>query len=159
MKMLQTQNQQKLGIHFVMFQHGWAQLQFHLNEEKYLIDLSDVFDPFEDLMSWLADISSNRLPTQIKINEEGFISLLHIDKYDDKQIQFSIQNAENNEIFMKIICCQATFAQQFRAEFIRFFQEDFDPNHWGNRSFDSDEDNVYYDLKNIVLTHYQVQNT
>lgn len=155
MKIMQTAEQQHLGIHFLMLEYGWAELHFHLNEYTNVIRLSDVFDPFEGLMNWLANIADNHLPAEIYINEEGFISLLHINRHDDEHIRFSIHNAKNNETFMNIICHQATFEQQFRTELIRFFQEDFAPNHWGNRDFDPDEGDMYYDLKNIVLKHYQ----
>lgn len=90
--------------------------------------LSYVFEPFDELKNWLDNIAQNDLPAQVNINEEGCISCLIANANDD--IGFIIQDYDTNHIFMNTIINRGLFVEKFRAEFDRFFEQDFDKEHW-----------------------------
>ena len=45
-------NHSFISIELKMFDHGWAALIFKYDQLEISIDLSDVYDPFQDLVNW-----------------------------------------------------------------------------------------------------------
>lgn len=128
MKLLKTIDNKTLAINFVMEKHGWSRLELALDDIEMYLALSYVFEPFDELKNWLDNIAQNDLPAQVNINEEGCISCLIANANDD--IGFIIQDYDTNHIFMNTIINRGLFVEKFRAEFDRFFEQDFDKEHW-----------------------------
>lgn len=153
MKSLKTAQNQTLAFDFVMEKHGWAKLVFMLDDKEFLIYLSDVLDPFQQFIYWIDDVAKNKLPAQINIDEEGIVTSLIAEPYLENEIKIMVKRFAYDEVQFETIVSRPKFIKKFRLEFLRFFKQDFDVEHWGNRNFDPKTD-VSYDLKNIVLSHH-----
>lgn len=141
MKSLKTIHNQKLAFEFMMERYGWVRLTFTLDFDVIDICLSHIFEPFDEMMDWIDNVGRENLPAQLNIDEEGEITSLIVNSYDDNHIQLLIQDFLNKEIKMAAIIHRIKFLNKFCFEFMRFFRHDFDPNHWQSRN----------DLKQTVL--------
>lgn len=130
MKLLKTIDNKTLAINFVMGKHGWARLEFVLDDIEWYHALSYVFEPFDDLKNWLDKIAGNDLPAQVNMDEEGCISCLIANPNGNDDIGFIVQDYDTNRIFINTIINRHLFVEKFRAEFTRFFEQDFDKEHW-----------------------------
>lgn len=143
-----------LRFHLEMSEHGWADLYFDYQGKYYNIALSDVFDPFKDLVHWVDDIAQNRLPVIIEINEEGHTAQLSATLIKNDDIEFVVKSVNFDEQFFTITINQQALVRAFQIEIKRFFSQDFDPNHWDKRGFDEEDEEFYQDgLKEWVLNH------
>lgn len=129
MKLLKTTSGETLAINFVMEKHGWARLEFALDEQELCIFLSCVFDPFDDLKQWINDVENHHLPAEIDIDEEGWISTLVALPNTEENMGFLVKDNYNKPI-INVIVNRERFAEKFRTELERFFAQDFDPEHW-----------------------------
>lgn len=145
---------QDLRFHLEMSEHGWADLYFDYQGKYYTISLSEVFDPFENLVHWIDDIAQNRLPAMIKIDEEAQLTELSANLIANDDIQFAIKDAIYGEQYFAITINRQALVRAFQIEIKRFFNQDFDPTHWDKRGYDEEDEEFYQDgLKEWVLNH------
>lgn len=121
-------NRSSISIELKMFDHGWATLNFKYDQLEISIDLSDVYDPFQDLVNLGWNIQQNILPTSIEIDEEGHVVKIVAENsiIEDQLIirfiakSFTHTIKVNKYLFLKIL----------RQEIKHFFEHDFNQNEW-----------------------------
>jgi hypothetical protein len=62
----------KIQVSFIDEGHGWILMKLELPEKTISVNLSNVFDPFPDLLRWMEDICKDCLPALLIIDEEGY---------------------------------------------------------------------------------------
>ena len=143
----------QLGVRLKMGQYGWATLELTLADTTAKIDLSNVFDPFPELLAWGREIDEGDLPVEMQIDEEGLIAVLTVLRTDDPQrVLLRVTHTYENKRLLEGIVSRATLAAALKAELIRFFKTEFDPRHWDAQGDpEPDDDNIQ--TKDIVLNH------
>lgn len=84
---------EKIQISFTDRKHGWILMKLNLPEKMISVYLSNVFDPFPDLLDWLEKICHNDLPAALTIDEEG---------YGKKFVALKVPKDATNSILLKI---------------------------------------------------------
>lgn len=129
-----------LTINLKMYEHGWAGLIFQTDEQKCHINLSDVFDPFKEIVAWGESIDQGTLPAILEIDEEGHIMILSAKSldffHDQAMIELTCIGSHLNKIYLSYHFNRNDFAALLKQEIIRFFQEDFNPSHWSEYDYD-----------------------
>lgn len=143
----------QLGVRLKMEKYGWAKLELTLADATAKIDLSNVFDPFPELLAWGREIDEGDLPVEMQIDEEGLIAVLTVLRTDDPQrVLLRVTHTYENKRLLEGIVSRATLAAALKAELIRFFKTEFDPRHWDAQGDpEPDDDNIQ--TKDIVLNH------
>ena len=152
MKTVKTIDNQRLSIEFIMHEHGWAALHFTLNDHVINIDLSDVIDPFADIVGWIDDIALGRLPATITIDEEGHVMTLTIRPNDTQTgwVWLSVTGSRGDS-YLQVACDRQALNHKLRLELLRFFRHTFNPTHWGLHRTHPLADGD--DVQHMVLTH------
>jgi len=143
----------QLGVRLKMEKYGWATLELTLADATAKIDLSNVFDPFPELLAWGREIDEGDLPVEMQIDEEGLIAVLTVLRTDDPQrVLLRVTHTYENKRLLEGIVSRATLAAALKAELIRFLKTEFDPRHWDAQGDpEPDDDNIQ--TKDIVLNH------
>ena len=141
----------KITVRLEMKEYGWAQLHLRLDATEATIHLSSVFDPFPELVAWGREIAEGDLPIEMEIDEEGQESVLTALRTDDaERVLLRVTRKYENEIMVEGVVARATLAATLKAELVRFFATEFDPQHWDAGSEDEHEDG-YVQLRERVL--------
>lgn len=131
---------------------GWVLLVFLTAafNQHLIIHCSDVFCPFQKLSDWLRKIQSNELPAKISIDEEGqFKTLLALPSNTNPNIiEFYISTNpswdeskdEDTDVVFKCRTDRKQFVVDFATEVSRWIQEDWQPNLYGGRGYEEDEE-------------------
>jgi len=143
----------QLGVRLKMGQYGWATLELTLADTTAKIDLSNVFDPFPELLAWGREIDEGDLPVEMQIDEEGLIAVLTVLRTDDPQrVLLRVTHTYENKRLLEGIVSRAKLAAALKAELIRFFSTEFDPQHWDVQG-DPEPDDDHAQTQDIVLNH------
>jgi hypothetical protein len=143
----------QIGVRLKMDQYGWAELYLSLDTATAEVRLSQVFDPFDELLAWSREIDEGDLPIEMEIDEEGTIVTLTVLRTDDPQrVLLRVTRSYLNEILLEGIVSRATLATALKVELRRFFHEEFDPQHWDDRGDDDPEDE-FIKTKDFMLNH------
>ena len=143
----------QIGIRLEMEEYGWAKLHMTLDFAKATIHLSDVFDPFPELVAWGREIDEGDLPIEMEIDEEGQEAVLTVLRTENpERVLLRVTRKYENEILLEGIVARATLAAALKAELIRFFTTELDPQHWDMRRDDDPEDG-YVHIHDLVLNH------
>ena len=143
----------QLGVRLKMGQYGWATLELTLADTMAKIDLSNVFDPFPELLAWGREIDEGDLPVEMQIDEEGLIAVLTVLRTDDPQrVLLRVTHTYENKRLLEGIVSRAKLAAALKAELIRFFSTEFDPQHWDVQG-DPEPDDDHAQTQDIVLNH------
>ena len=86
-----------LSVHLGYAQYGWVALSL-LGAgvwAKAVVRLSNVYDPFDNLLAWLHSVADGALPAVLTINEEGNSQRLEVRRYTgryapDSDIEFRV---------------------------------------------------------------------
>lgn len=116
-------NHSFISIELKMFDHGWAALIFKYDQLEISIDLSDVYDPFQDLVNWGWNIQQNILPASIEIDEEGHVVKIVTENSiieDQLIIRFIARSFVHTLKLNKYF-----FLNTLKQEIQRFFENDF----------------------------------
>ena len=141
-----------LTIRLTMHEHGWASLIIRYDQREVNVDLSDVFDPFRELVEWGYIIQKNILPASITINEERHLIMLDA-TYSSSEDQFHLlaTGSYMNQVYMDINLNRLSFCNLLKKEIIRFFKDEFNEQHWD--SYYEKQDINPFSLKSWVLSH------
>jgi hypothetical protein len=143
----------QLGGRLKMEKYGWATLALTLADTTAKIDLSNVFDPFPELLAWGREIDEGDLPVEMQIDEEGLVAVLTVLRTNDPQrVLLRVTHTYENKTLLEGIVSRAKLAEALKAELVRFFTTEFDPLHWDLRG-DSEPDAEHVQTKDIVLNH------
>lgn len=69
-----------IQVSFTNEGHGWILMKLDLPEKLISVHLSNVFDPFPDMLRWMEDICKDWLPAILIIDEEGYGKKLIADR-------------------------------------------------------------------------------
>lgn len=141
----------QLGVRFEMEEYGWAKLHLSLDDATATIHLSDVFDPFPELLAWGREIGEGDLPVETEIDEEGQEAVLTVLRTDDPQrVLLRVTRKYENTTLLEGIVSRSTLAAGLKTELIRFFTTEFDPQHW-DMGRDPEPDDDYIQVKDAML--------
>lgn len=142
-----------IGVRLEMGQYGWADLYLSLDAATAEVRLSQVFDPFDELLAWAREIDEGDLPIEMEIDEEGTIVTLTVLRTDDPlRVLLRVARSYLNEILLEGIVSRAALAAALKVELRRFFNDEFDPHHWDDRGDDDPEDE-FITTKDRMLNH------
>jgi hypothetical protein len=142
-----------LGVRLEMEEYGWAKLHLTLDATTVSICLSDVFDPFPELVAWGREIDEGDLPIQMEIDEEGRIAVLTVLRTENpSRVLLRVTRNYENEILLEGVVDRTTLASALKSELRRFFTTEFDPQHW-DMGRDEDPDDGYVQTRDQVLGH------
>ncbi len=143
----------QVGVRLQMQEYGWVDLHLTLNDAKATIELSEVYDPFPELLAWGREIAEGDLPVEMEIDEEGREAVLTVLRTDDPaRVLLRVTHKHENKTLLEGIVSRAALAAALKAELIRFFRMEFDPLHWDLHG-DSEPDDEYVPFKDIMLSH------
>ena len=143
----------KLGVRLEMRSHGWARLHLTFDATTATISISNVYDPFEELIAWCREIDEGDLPIQMEIDEEGKEAVLTVLRTDDPaRVLLRVSRKYPDEIMLEGILTRSTLAHTLQAELCRFFTTEFDPEHWDQGRAD-DPHTDYIGIKDRMLNH------
>jgi|GEM_PF-1924719 len=157
----------KLNICFGTPRSGWmlmAILSTTFNMH-HVISLSDVFDPFKDMVSWVVNIVKGE-SCILEINEEGDFSYLTAWMIDDQWFELIVETDyyEDDEkegihvAFAKkkvlALVSRKDFVKEFYRRFQDFLSQDYTLFGWGNvyREDYTPEQRAASDLRNIDIS-------
>lgn len=142
----------QLGIRFEMGEYGWAKLHLTLDKATVTIHLSDVFDPFPEILAWGREIDEGDLPIEMEIDEEGQEAVLTVLRTNDPhRVLLRVSRKYESAILLEGIVARTTLASSLKAELIRFFTAEFDPQHW-DMGRDPEPEGDYIQVKDLVLS-------
>lgn len=142
-----------LGVRLEMEEYGWAKLHLTLDAITVSIYLSDVFDPFPELVAWGREIDEGDLPIEMEIDEEGQIAVLTVLRTENpSRVLLRVTRNYENEILLEGVVDRATLASALKSELRRFFTTEFDPQHW-DMGRDEDPEEGYVQTRDQVLGH------
>ena len=142
-----------IGIRVQMGEYGWAYLHLTVGDAAAAIHLSEVFDPFEDLVAWGRELEEGDLPIQMEIDEEGVVTVLTaLSTEDPERVLLRVIRRFSDEVFLEAIVARTVLAATLKSELRRFFATEFDPQHWDLRGDDSDDDDKFQ-VKERMLNH------
>lgn len=119
------------AIRFMMLEGGWAELQVTLDGVVFQIDLSNVYDPFLDILDWGREMHEGDLPAIVEIDEEGRHTCLTALPTDDpERMLLRVSHPYLDRIAGEAIVPRQRFGKVLQEELLRFFVDAFDPDHW-----------------------------
>lgn len=128
-------------VRLEMGQYGWASLRISLNAETATIRLSEVFDPFDELVAWGQEIESGDLPVAFEIDEEGSeVTLIVLRTEDPLRVLLRIVRVGEGGVLAEGIVARSSLATGLKTELRRFFMSEFDPRHWDMSAYDDEDD-------------------
>jgi hypothetical protein len=140
-----------LGVRLEMKEYGWARLHLTLDATTVSICLSDVFDPFPELVAWGREIDEGDLPIQMEIDEEGQIAVLTVLRTDNPlRVLLRVTRSYENKILLEGVVDRAILASALKYELHRFFTTEFDPQHW-DMGRNEDPEEGYVQIRDQVL--------
>jgi len=141
------------AVRLEMEEYGWAKLHLTLDATTVSIHLSDVFDPFPELVAWGREIDEGDLPIEMEIDEEGRIAVLTVLRTENpSRVLLRVTRNYENEILLEGVVDRATLASALKSELRRFFTTEFDPQHW-DMGRDEDPEDGYVQTRDRVLGH------
>lgn len=143
----------RIGIRLKMREYGWTRLCLSLDASDATISLSEVYDPFDELVAWGREIDEGDLPIQMEIDEEGKTAVLTVlCTNDPARVLLRVTKDDADAILLEGIVARTALAAALKAELIRFFTTEFDPQHWDvGRGRDAQEG--YIQTRDRVLNH------
>lgn len=146
----------EIGIRLEMDQYGWAKLHLSLDASTITIWLSEVFDPFDELVAWGQKIDLGDLPIEMEIDEEGSEMVMTVLCTEDpERVLLRVRRKYSDAITLEGVVSRPALASAMRSELRRFFSSEFDPEHWDHRGADDDEDEEdgHVSTKDRVTNH------
>jgi len=117
------------------------------------IHLSDVYDPFDELVAWCREIDEGDLPIEMEIDEEGSEAVLTVSRTEGpERVLLRIARKYSDGILLEGIVARAALAAALKSELHRFFATEFDPQHW-DMGRDDDPEEDYIQTRDRVLNH------
>jgi hypothetical protein len=133
--------------------YGWAYLHVSLDSTMAMVNLSEAFDPFDELVAWGREIDEGDLPVQIEIDEEGRVALLTVLRTDDPaRVLLRISRKYSDFVLLEGVVSRTALAASLKAELYRFFTTEFNPQHWDLQEGEQ-PGNDFTSTKDRVLNH------
>lgn len=144
----------QISIRLEMEEYGWAKLHLMLDTATATIHLSEVFDPFGEMIAWGREIDEGDLPIQMEIDEEGQEAVLTVLRTESPaRVLLRVTRKYSDEVLLEGIVARVALAAALKSELRRFFTTEFDPRHWDLRGDDFEGEGDYVQVKDRVLNH------
>ena len=143
-----------LSVHLGYAQYGWVALSL-LGAgvwAKAVVRLSNVYDPFDNLLAWLHSVADGALPAVLTINEEGSRQRLEVRSYTgryaaDSDIEFRVTELDGGGLDLPGTPCRmllrttrAQLLQEFTHRLAAWLQHDYVADDWSRVDPDNCED-------------------
>jgi hypothetical protein len=136
-----------------MEEYGWAKLHLTLDATTVSIHLSEVFDPFFELVAWGREIDEGDLPIEMEIDEEGRVAVLTVLRTENPtRVLLRVTRNHDSAILLEGIVDRSALASALKFELCRFFTTEFDPQHW-DMGRDEEPEDGYVQTRDLVLGH------
>ncbi len=123
--------------------YGWIELELGLGDQKLLITLSDVYDPFPALLEWLLVVAEGDLPIAVDIDEEGSEARLLAHRLDEHRLLVAVLDRYGEAERGAAVVDRGAFLEAFREELRRFLRHDLDTERWGSAGDDEEPEDAY----------------
>jgi hypothetical protein len=128
-----------LAVRFEMTGTGWADLHLQHGTSTVNISLSDVYDPFPTLASWLGAIDRGELPIQMEIDEEGTEKRLTVHTTSNPDtVLFLVDTGDSPEVFLQGLLDLGQLRKAFKEALRTFFEGEYMPSLWSGRGQNTD---------------------
>ena len=139
-----------VGVKLEMIGYGWVYLHISLGEKTAEIHLSDVFDPFPELLDWLQAVATGDFPAEFDINEEGTFKTLVVHAFERDRLLFAVLGTFSETELVAGVVDRNALVAEFRRELNGFFRnrEQFIPSEWvitREEEKQEDENHLYLD--------------
>lgn len=122
--------------------YGWIDFEIGLGQQRALLTLSDVYDPFPTLLEWLDAVSEGDLPIAIDIDEEGPVVRLLAHRLDERRLLVAVLDRYPEAERAAAVVDRDAFLEACRVELRRFLGHHLNTDRWG-RDWDDDEPSTY----------------
>lgn len=141
-----------------LLDHGWGHLYVTLGDETAKITLSEVFNPFPQLVEWGSRIESGDLPIEMEIDEEGEeVVMTVLCTEDSERVLFRVTRRWAENLHLEGVVSRAALAGTFKSELRRFFASEYDPVRWEDTY--RMEEPEYIPTDAVVLNHPWIAST
>lgn len=133
-KFLKDLSVERISFEFKDKGHGWIVLNVNFKNVIIKVQLSSIFDPFDDILHWLEEINNGNKSSMIKIDEEGTIKLLsltYLPQYKTDLYEFRICgiSGEFGEFDIKKVVDKNIFLKKFTSA-LNIFAENSSDISW-----------------------------
>ena len=121
-----------LRIEYVKAQYGWIEMILHSEDASFAIDISEVYDPFEDWFFMLERVYRHNIPSLI-INPEGRPYRIDIifNVWKDFVYEFNLYDHHSNQILFSCITTREEIVEQMYGQLMTFVRSDrYDPKEY-----------------------------
>jgi len=123
----------KLKIEINSCEAGWIYFNIILGKQSIEISASSVFDPFDDILSWLNAIAVGVNSCSFTINEEGTEKTFELKYVSDNIYKFVLFN--DDKIILESYIERFQFLNSFYSSFVNFYNSD---------KYNKDENEAYF---------------
>lgn len=128
-----------LTAKFTIEEYGWATLHLQIDDTKHEIQLSNVFPPFWDILSWIKMVERGQLPVSVTIDEEGTEKVLSVEPlYNSEQLLFRLAEKYEVRYLAEALISRPVLVQAFYEAFCDLLNTGFNPDEWSDTDYDSD---------------------
>jgi hypothetical protein len=125
------------------------QLLLALGERTAEITLSEIYDPFPELLEWLQCLASGDLPIGVAIDEDGSEARIVAHSGGEGRLVIAVVDRWENTVRIAGLVETQGFLAAFRRELADFLQNRFDVQSW--LYHEAEEDQTAY--RNELLKH------
>jgi len=121
-----------LRIEYVKAHYGWIEMILHSEDASFAIDISEVYDPFEDWFFMLERVYRHNIPSLI-INPEGRPYRIDIifNVWKDFVYEFNLYDHHSNQILFSCITTREEIVEQMYGQLMAFVRSDrYDPKEY-----------------------------
>ena len=119
---------------------GWITLGINCTAfiQSVFVDCSDAFDPFPNFIEWLENLSSNNLPCEFSIDEEGHGKLFRAASINDDEFLFTMtplywkprDDQTEEPLFLYGVASRKQIVSEFLKRWDDFIADQWDANEW-----------------------------
>lgn len=152
--------------------HGWVRMMLMAKSQHHVVECSNVFDPFWDMVTWLNAIAEDQFPASLLINEEGVVTRMTLQPFKADWLELWVDRPENgfevnfgkgaqvpDQTDRWLMLCRVNKYQllnEFHRRLRDFLERDFAPQHWNTsywHDYMHDEERYirYVDLRRLDL--------
>lgn len=129
-----------LSVEFVIKEYGWAILKLQIDETVHEIQLSSVFPPFWDILTWIKMIDRGEMPVSVTIDEEGSEKVLSVEKlHNSDLLLFKLAKKYEAGFLVDALVSRKDIVEKMSNAFRALLDTGFDPDEWSSYSEESGE--------------------
>ena len=146
---------------------GWVQMALLTTafNQNHIVHLSEVFDPFANIVAWLREVTQGRFAKPLSINEEGVYTRLTVYPFSNDLLEFRVEKSVFSPVdsslgIQRALVCRVgrySLVAEFHRRLRDFIRHDFQPGNWSaGRWWEYEMDEEIYprwsDLRRLDLS-------